>query len=178
MRKLFFVVFASAVIFMVYKFDFGRSGIPVIQLAETEQENKEVEKKELFTLPDYDGKEVSSKDFEGKVLVINSWAVWCPFCKDELDDFAQLQEEFKDEIAVIAIDRAESLSKARGFTDSINVTDRMTFLLDGTDSFYKSIGGFAMPETIFVDTNGNIIVHKRGPMKIEEMREHILGIIN
>jgi len=131
-----------------------------------------------ITVIDYEKNEVQLSDFSGRPLVINSWAVWCPFCKKELADFAALQEEFSNGITVIAIDRQESLEKARGYTDGLGITEKMLFFLDPTDSFYKSIGGFSMPETIFVDGSGTIIVHKRGPMDLEEMREHTLKIIN
>lgn len=126
-----------------------------------------------FALQDYNGNEVNPSLFEGKALVINSWAVWCPFCVDELPDFVKLQEEFRDEIVIIAIDRAESLSKVKEYTDNLDITDDMIFLLDPDDSFYQSIGGFSMPETLFVDGEGNIRIHKRGPMRLEEMREKV-----
>ena len=129
-----------------------------------------------FTLKDYNGNDVSFSDFQGKITVVNSWAVWCPFCVKELNEFALLQEEFGDEIAVIAIDRAESLKKAKGFTDELGVTDKFVFLLDPRDSFYKSIGGFSMPETLFIDKEGNIRIHKRGPMSFKEMKEKVLEI--
>lgn len=130
-----------------------------------------------FSLKDYDGNTHSFSDLsEGKIAVVNSWAVWCPFCKNELDDFAELQESFGDDIVVIAIDRGESLERAKAFTDQIEVTDRMTFLLDPSDSFYKSIGGFSMPETIFVNTKGEIVLHKRGPMDLAEMTEIVNSI--
>ena len=124
-----------------------------------------------LTLEDYEGNKISLESFRGEPLVINSWAVWCPFCRDELTDFSELQKEFEDQIRVIAIDRKESLTEVKSFTDSINVTDDLIFLLDKEDSFYKSIGGFGMPETIFVDSNGQIRIHKRGPMDLNEMRQ-------
>lgn len=127
---------------------------------------------------DYEGNIFKLSDFKGKPHVLNSWAVWCPFCRAELEDFAQLQEEFGDEITVVAIDRQESIDKAKGFTDEIGVTERMTFLLDPKDAFYKGIGGFSMPETLFVDAEGNIRIHKRGPMDLDEMRDKINDIIN
>lgn len=130
-----------------------------------------------LSFEDYEGNTIALSDFKGKPAVINSWAVWCPFCRDELADFAQLQEEFGNKIAVVAIDRQESLGKAKGFTDEIGVTDKMLFLLDSKDSFYKSIGGFSMPETIFVDAEGNIKIHKRGPMALDEMRQKVNSII-
>jgi len=138
---------------------------------ETEVENttKRYDKAPNFSLQDIDGNTVNLDDFKGKTLVINSWAVWCPFCVDELPDFGKLQEEFGDEIVMIAIDRQESLEKSKSFTDNLGITDDMLYLLDPKDSFYKSIGGFSMPETIFVDGDQNIIIHKRGPMELDEM---------
>jgi len=130
-----------------------------------------------FTLLDYDGNEISSDNFKGKALVVNSWAAWCPFCVKELSDFVELQKKYGDNVVVIAIDRAESLEKAKRFTDSLGVSDGIVFLLDTKDSFYKSIGGFSMPETIFVDTDGNILVHKRGPMELSEMSDNVEKII-
>jgi len=35
-----------------------------------------------------------------------------------------------------------------------------------------------MPETIFVNGAGEIVVHKRGPMELDEMREHTNKIIS
>lgn len=130
-----------------------------------------------FALKDYDGNDVSSGDFGDKILVVNSWAAWCPFCVDELPDFGELQAAFPDEVQVIAINRAESLSVAKEYTDRFNLTDKYVFLLDPNDSFYKSIGGFSMPETLFVDQEGNIRIHKRGPMEFSEMKEKINSIL-
>ena len=131
-----------------------------------------------FSLKDFEGNIVSLSDSVGKVRVINSWATWCPFCVKELADFAKLQEEFGDAIVVIAIDRDEPLRKVKDFTDTLGVTDRMTFLLDPKDSFYTSIGGFSMPETLFIDGDGKIRIHKRGPMTFEDMKEKVESILN
>ncbi len=130
-----------------------------------------------FSLEDYNGTTVSLADFRGKPVVVNSWAVWCPFCAEELKDFAAVKSEFGDQLEIIAIDRAEPLERAKKFTDELGLTNRLIFLLDPTDSFYRSIGGFSMPETIFVDKEGQVRFHKRGPMDLEEIRERIQTIL-
>jgi len=130
-----------------------------------------------FSLKDYDGKTVSLVDFAGKPLVINSWAAWCPFCREELPDFVTVQKEFEGKAVFIAIDRGESLSVAKKYTDELGVTASLVLLLDPTDSFYSAIGGFSMPETIFIDKEGIIRDHKRGPMDIPEIRERTLKIL-
>jgi len=131
-----------------------------------------------ITLTDYDGNTKSLGDWSGKMLVVNSWAVWCPFCVKELSDFAALQKAFPDEIAVIAIDRAESLEKVQGFTDGLGISEDMIFLMDRKDDFYKAVGGFSMPETVFIDKDGTVVFHKRGPMTFEEMKEQVEKLLN
>jgi len=131
-----------------------------------------------FALQDYSGKTVRLSDFAGKPLVINSWAAWCPFCRKELVDFAAAQKEFGDKVIIIAVDRAESRETAKKYTDELGVTNNLIFLLNPSDSFYQSIGGFSMPETIFIDRNGNIAERKRGPMEISEIRQKIQKLLS
>lgn len=66
-----------------------------------------------LSFKDYNGKEVKLSDFRSKVLVVNTWAAWCPFCREELLAFATVQKEFGDKVVIIAIDRAESLETSK-----------------------------------------------------------------
>lgn len=155
-----------------------QSSPPTNDLTTRTEPSVKLEKAPDFNLSDFNGKIVSLADFKGRPLVLNVWAVWCPFCVKELPDFATVQKEFSDKIVIIAIDRAEPLELQKEFTDKLGVTNDLIFLLDPTDSFYQSIGGFSMPETIFVDKDGFIREHKRGPMDAEEIRQKVLDLIN
>lgn len=130
------------------------------------------------TVTDYEGDKVKLEKFRGQPLVINSWATWCAFCLAELPDFGRLQTAYGDEVKVLAINRGENPEGVKSYTDEVGVTDELLFLLDDKDSFYQSIGGFAMPETVFIDASGEIVVHKRGPMELGEMQEHTEKIVN
>lgn len=129
-------------------------------------------------LKNYNGEVVPLSNFKGKPLVINAWAVWCPFCRKELPDFVTAQKEFGDKVIIIAINRQESLATAKGYTDAQGTSNDLIFLLDPSDLFYQSIGGFSMPETIFVDRDGNIAEHKRGPMDENEIRERVQMLLD
>lgn len=129
-----------------------------------------------IALQDYAGNTIRLGDFDGP-LVINAWAVWCPFCVKELADFATVQKEFGDQVVIIAVDRAETRDATKDFTDGLGITQDMVFLLDPSDSFYRAIGGFSMPETLFVKADGTIHFHKRGPMPVEEIRKRTQEII-
>ncbi len=140
--------------------------------------NNNLQKAPDFSLPDYDGNLVSSSDFLGKPLIVNSWTTWCPFCVNELPDFAKVQNEFKDKINIVAINRKESKEISKKFSDNINISDNLIFLLDSSDSYYQSIGGFSMPETLYINENGFILLHKRGPITADDMRNSINTLFN
>ncbi len=59
------------------------------------------------------------------------------------------------------------------FLKTIKNFEHIIFAIDKTDSFYTSIGGFAMPETVFYDSKGSIVFHKRGSMDLAEMKGHL-----
>ncbi|MCZ6647811.1 MAG: TlpA disulfide reductase family protein, partial [Thaumarchaeota archaeon] len=46
-----------------------------------------------FRLQSINGDEVSLGDFRGKVVLVNFWATWCPFCVNEMPAFQQLNED-------------------------------------------------------------------------------------
>ena len=132
-----------------------------------------------FSLEDYNVRTVTAADFAGKPLVVNAWATWCPFCIDELPDFATVQEELGDQVVFITINRSESLKRAQQYSDErLGLGDKLVWLLDPDDSFYRGIGGFAMPETIFVTPDRAIQFHKRGPMDLQEIRLRTEALLN
>ncbi len=122
---------------------------------------------------DIEGNPIDFSEFDNQVRVINSWASWCPFCVNELPDLDTLAAEYQsDNVVVIAINRKEPAKTVRNYLGTIPALSNVIVALDPTDSFYSSVGGFTMPETIFYNQAGEVVVHKRGFMNLEEMRRH------
>jgi thiol-disulfide isomerase/thioredoxin len=48
-----------------------------------------------------DGRKVSAADYDGKVLIVDFWATWCPPCRKEIPGFIKLQKEYADKGLVI-----------------------------------------------------------------------------
>ncbi len=131
-----------------------------------------------LVLHDYNGNEVHLYSFRRDVLVAYAWASWCAYCGDEMKRLAALKEKYNGKITIVAINRAEPKADAKAFTDKLGVDKNMTLLLDPDDSFFKSIGGYAMPETVFIDPGGNIVYHQRGPLDEAAMEARIKELVH
>jgi cytochrome c biogenesis protein CcmG, thiol:disulfide interchange protein DsbE len=129
-----------------------------------------------LTLKNYDGADVRLSEFEDSVLVVYLFASWCPYCGDEMRTLARLKDHYAEQITVLAVNRAEPLVDAKGFTDALNVSG-IQYLLDPEDALYKKIGGYAMPETVFITDRGEVLYHQRGPIQVAELEEKLRELV-
>ncbi len=177
MKKLFFILIVGVFAFLVGGFIFSKIDKNQTPPSSISQNQPSIKSLPNLTFKDYGGNAVPLSRFTGKPLVINSWAAWCTFCRTELPDFVKAQKELGDTVVIIAINRAEQPNVSKQYIDSLGITDDLIFLLDPQDAFYKAIGGFVMPETVFVDKKGRVLDHKKGVMDFDEIKARIQKIL-
>jgi len=109
-----------------------------------------------FSLQNITNNTVRLSDYEGKVIILNFFATWCPPCRDEIPDFVKLFDEYGDKnLAIIGI------STERGQADTVKSFASLyginyPVLID--DGFVSREYGpiVSIPTTFIVDKNGNI----------------------
>jgi thiol-disulfide isomerase/thioredoxin len=126
-----------------------------------------------FRFPDASGKDIVLSEVEARVRVVNFWASWSPYSRKELPALVALQEAFGDEVAVIALNRDTDPAEGRAFLTSLGLGEELLFAYDQSDTYFKELGGYNMPETVFVGLGGEVLVHVHGPMEYQEMRETV-----
>jgi len=131
-----------------------------------------------LVLKDYSGNDVHLYQFRRQLIVAYAWASWCTYCADEMQHLATLKQTYGDKIQILAINRAEPLQSAKDFTDKLNTGTNITLLLDPNDAFFKSIAGYAMPETVFIDASGDIVYHQRGPIDMPTLEEKVKELVH
>lgn len=116
---------------------------------------------------DLEGKEFSAKDFaKYDLTMVNVFATWCTACVKEIPDLVELQKEMKDKgVNIVGVvtdtvdddgDNKEAIEKAKLIHEKTKST--YAYLKPDKTNFNGRLNGIqALPETFFVDKNGNIV---------------------
>lgn len=125
------------------------------------------------------GNPVSLLPIQSEYLVITSWASWSPFTAEDLLTLDRLSASYSTEqVTFVAINRAESVAQAkRALVGLPAISDRVRLVYDPTDHFYQSIGGYAMPETVIFNRQGQIVIHERRQLTPAELQNILTTLI-
>ncbi|MEM6998428.1 MAG: TlpA disulfide reductase family protein [Pseudomonadota bacterium] len=132
-----------------------------------------------ISLADTNGLQRQLSDWQGKVLVVNFWATWCPPCREEIPVFIELQNEYEaqglqflgvalhsaEEILDFMVEQRFNYPSLVGSTDVIALGEQL-----GND-----IG--ALPYTVVVDREGIIRFTHRGALSKEQVLSAISGLM-
>ena len=103
-----------------------------------------------------DGQKYTLSDYQGKIVVINFWAVWCPPCKIEIPELIELYNTYKDQglmVFGIAIDSGKD-EKIREKAEELKINYPV---INGDEyAIRKAVGGIrAVPTTFMISPEGN-----------------------
>ncbi len=121
---------------------------------------------------------------KGKITVINFWGYWCTPCKQELPHFNQIQEEYKDDVTIIAIHQGSAYlnedDKMHAY-DYIESNSDYSILWgydDASDTYYSMLGGTSTyPISIIVDQNGYVSFTRIGSLSYDELKNEITKLL-
>lgn len=124
-----------------------------------------------------DGSTAKLSDFDGRPLLINFWATWCPPCIEELPLLDALhQRSGADGLQVIgiALDDPAAVEK---FLDELPVEFPMFLAQPGRVDLSTTLGNAnsVLPYSVLIDAEGRIAKRKFGAFSESSLREWVAG---
>ncbi|MGB1206156.1 MAG: TlpA family protein disulfide reductase [Chitinophagales bacterium] len=113
---------------------------------------------------------VSSYGDNGKITVFSFWATWCIPCKKELNNIADVYEDWQDdydvEVIAVATDDSRTVAKVKPYVNG-KAWD-YDVLYDTNQKFQRAIGFQTVPYTVVVDEDGDIMYEHSGYVEGDE----------
>ncbi len=132
-----------------------------------------------FELKDIEGKLRNMDEWNGKVLLVNFWATWCPPCKREMPAFIELHNEYEKkgfEIIGIALDDKDSV---QDFVNTLGVNYPVLTAENNGLALSRAYGNHigALPFSVFIDRAGIIQFVKVGEISKQQVIDVIKPLL-
>jgi len=127
-----------------------------------------------------DGQQYGLADFEGRVILVNFWATWCPPCRKEMPALERLAQHFQgDAFEVVGVNVGESVERIQDFLQTLPVPPSFPMLLDADGSVSQEWGVRVVPTTWVVDRNGDIVLGAVGEVDFDspQLRGQIQALL-
>ena len=126
---------------------------------------------EDFALTCLDGSVFRLSDYKGKAVVINLWATWCGPCVRELPYFVDFYHEHGEDAAVLAVHSGLVTEDVEAFLDDTSWD--IPFAVDSEEEdFFRIVNGSqALPQTIVLNRQGEVIYNEVGAMTAERLEQ-------
>jgi cytochrome c biogenesis protein CcmG, thiol:disulfide interchange protein DsbE len=114
----------------------------------------------------------SLADHDGKVVVLNVWASWCPPCTSEMPLLQRTHERIADRGGIVlGIDTQDAQEEALAFLREKDID--FPSLRDRDREYGRDLGVSGYPETFLIDREGRIAALRRGPVTQAWLDEHL-----
>ena len=134
----------------------------------------------LFDLAfdDLDGVEQSLATYQGKPMVVNFWATWCPPCVKEMPDLEALSQSHTDvQFVGLAIDTQRNVKK---FLEQIPVSYDLYVPGHSGVKHMRELGNpkAGLPFTLIIDADGSVKEPILGPVDKAELDAILMKVKN
>ncbi|HEY5762741.1 MAG TPA: TlpA disulfide reductase family protein [Rhodocyclaceae bacterium] len=111
-----------------------------------------------------DGKATLSLDAlrDGRAVLLNVWATWCPPCVKELPALDRLSAKLAPSVLVVALSTDDGgVAQVRPFLDKLGIR-HLTPLYDRDARAFQDFALRGLPTTLLIDGTGQIVARLEG----------------
>jgi cytochrome c biogenesis protein CcmG, thiol:disulfide interchange protein DsbE len=106
---------------------------------------------------------------DGRPVVLNLWASWCPPCRSEVPEISRFAVE-NPGVYVLGVTVRDPREETLRFMREVDVTYDIAV---GDEQFLDKYPSFGLPNTFIIGTDGVITKHIAGSVTADVLRSHV-----
>jgi thiol-disulfide isomerase/thioredoxin len=107
------------------------------------------------------GESIDNQALKGKVVLVEFWATWCPYCRRDESAIDDLAKEFdKDGLVILAVNFAESKKVVKAWAD--RSPHRAKVILMEDTNLAAVFDAKAFPQYELIDREGRVAGEQKG----------------
>jgi thiol-disulfide isomerase/thioredoxin len=108
-----------------------------------------------------DGDRYTNDTVKGKVLLVQFWTTWCPYCRRDQPSVETISDEFKDKgLIVLAVDVGEPKKKVRKYLDDSPRSCKIVLMED--TNLAAIFATKVYPVYVLIDRDGSLAGRQNG----------------
>ncbi len=148
-----FIFIAMAILTAVIASNQVRSDTGIEKLQDCVEPVKVDYSAPVIQLTDIAGSTVSLADHKGDVILLNTWATWCPPCRREMPDLeTYYRAHAEGGFILLGVNVGEETETVIQFVDTFHLT--FPIWLDPDESTMRALNTFSLPYSVVIDREG------------------------
>lgn len=126
-----------------------------------------------FSLLSIGGEELRLADYQGKLVLLAFWSSWCTYCQEELPLLGKIQEQYGDQLQVVAINLTyqDDRRAVKRFIEEQQLAYPVG--LDRFGEVSKAYGVVGLPTLYVISPQGALLTQLPGLLSEETLIQEI-----
>ena len=127
---------------------------------------------ENFSFQDMEGKVHEFSDYQGKWVVVNYWAIFCPPCRVEIPDLIRFLNDNPDKVTILGMDAGmDEVEVLKDFAKDQKINYPIIPTQTSTMNAFGEVPG--LPATYIVSPSGELVDTHVGLLSYDQLDEYI-----
>jgi len=129
-----------------------------------------------ISLTDLSLSKVQLDDYRGNIVLLNTWATWCPPCIEEMPALLSYFENYRDKgFTLIGVNIGETRAQVLEF----GLENQLTFplWLDPTELSLRALNSISLPYSIVIDRTGIVRYAWSGATCLDALEKTITPLL-
>lgn len=129
-----------------------------------------------LSLTALDEASVSLTDYQGKVVLVNNWATWCPPCQTEMPELqSYYRKHINDGFVVVAIESGEDAATVAQFARTYELS--FPIWLDPQGKALDAFKNWDLPSSYVIDRDGKVKLSWTGPVNRATLEQYVTPLL-